>query len=52
MNVALVAFHGEVGPLVDHSWERTSIKENGLLSVKACFGEQAALGMYPSRSVT
>lgn len=36
MNVAFEAFHGELGPLVDHSWESTSINELGFLMASAC----------------
>ena len=44
MNVALVAFHSDVGPLVDHSCDSTSINEEGFLIVKACL-EEAGDGM-------
>jgi hypothetical protein len=35
MNVALVAFHGDVGPLVVQSWERTSMSDEGFLMANA-----------------
>lgn len=33
--MALVAFHGDVGPLVVHNWESTSIREPEFLIFKA-----------------
>lgn len=36
MKVALLAFQGEVGPLVDQSCDSTSIREYGFLIVRAC----------------
>lgn len=45
MKVALVAFHGDVGPLVDQSWERTSISEEGFFIAKACLGDDGVDGM-------
>lgn len=36
MNVALVAFHTDVGPLVDHSCEITSINDDGFLICSWC----------------
>lgn len=35
MKVALLAFHGDVGPLVVHSWEMTSMSDDGFLMVRA-----------------
>jgi hypothetical protein len=43
MKVALDAFQGELGPLVDQSWERTSIKELGFRRVSACLAGAGAV---------
>ena len=47
MKVALDAFQGELGPLLDQSWDSTSINEFGLRIVKACLevGEAASARM-------
>lgn len=45
MKVALVAFHGEVGPLVVHSCDRTSINDEGFLIVRLYLGEDGGVGM-------
>jgi hypothetical protein len=50
MNVAFVAFHTEVGPLVVHRREMTSINEAGFLICRRCFGV-GGCWMYPARSV-
>jgi hypothetical protein len=44
MKVALVAFHTDVGPLVDQSCERTSMRDEGFLICKWCFGEAGGDG--------
>lgn len=36
MKVALEDFHGELGPLLVHSWDRTSIKDSGFRIARAC----------------
>lgn len=33
--MALVAFHGDVGPPMAHNWESTSIRELGFFIFKA-----------------
>jgi hypothetical protein len=38
INVTFVAFHTDVGPLVDHSCEMTSINEEGLAICRRCLG--------------
>lgn len=54
MNVAFVAFHGDVGPLEVQSCESTSINEEGFLTASACreadFDEELD-AIYPLRSV-
>lgn len=45
INVALVAFQGDVGPLVDQSCDSTSIREYGFLIVRACSREASDGGM-------
>jgi hypothetical protein len=44
INVALEAFQGEEGPLVDHNWERTSVREFEFLRANACVGLAADSG--------
>jgi hypothetical protein len=44
INVALEAFQGEEGPLEDHSWERTSVREFEFLRVNSCAGFAADSG--------
>lgn len=41
MNVALDAFHIEVGPLVDQSCDRTSMRDEGFLITSVCLGDDA-----------
>lgn len=50
MKVAFVAFQTDVGPLVDHSREITSINELGFLICRRCL-EVAGDWIYPTRSV-
>jgi hypothetical protein len=50
MNVAFVAFHTDVGPLVVHRREMTSINEEGFLISRRYFGV-GGCWMYPARSV-
>lgn len=50
MNVAFVAFHTDVGPLVVHRREMTSISEEGFLICRRCVGV-GGCWMYPARSV-
>lgn len=50
MNVAFVAFHTDVGPLVVHSREMTSINEEGFLICRRYLGV-GGCWMYPARSV-
>lgn len=38
INVTFVAFHTDVGPLLDHSCEMTSINEFGLPICRRCLG--------------
>lgn len=45
MKVVLVPFHGDVGPLVVHSWDNTSIREDWFLMAKACREEGLEDGM-------
>jgi hypothetical protein len=40
MNVAFEAFQTDVGPLLDHSCERTSRSEDGFLMASLCFGSE------------
>lgn len=44
MKVALVAFHIDVGPLVDHNCERTSMRDDGFFIRRRCFGDAAGCG--------
>jgi hypothetical protein len=50
MNVAFVAFHTDVGPLVVHRREMTSINEEGFLICSRYLGV-GGCWMYPARSV-
>lgn len=50
INVAFVAFHTDVGPLVVHRREMTSIKEEGFLICRR-YLRVGGCWMYPARSV-
>lgn len=41
INVALVAFHIDVSPLVEQSCDRTSMREEGFLITRVCLEEGA-----------
>lgn len=45
IKVALVAFHGDVGPLVVQSCDSTSIREDGFLIDRACLEDDAGGGI-------